>query len=107
MDFTQFIMPELIILVPVLVFIGYCIKKSKLKDEKIPFILVACGVFLSCMWIFSTREVTSVKDVFQGLFSGLVQGIIIAAASVGSNQFVKQIQKANNSVDATTNEESE
>lgn len=106
-DFTQYLMPELIVLVPVLVFIGYCIKQSRIADEKIPTILAVAGIIIAGIWLFSTREIPNLQGVFQIIFSAIVQGIIASASAVGANQFVKQLQKSNNNITAITKEDSE
>lgn len=44
-DYMTYIKPELLVLIPVLVFIGYFLKQSEaVKDKLIPAILAAVGV---------------------------------------------------------------
>jgi len=48
----NFIKPELLILIPVLYFIGVAIKNTTLiKDKFIPLILGLIGIILSSLWI--------------------------------------------------------
>ena len=93
MNYQEFIKPELFILIPVLYFIGVAIKKSKLKDSLIPFILGLISVFLSGLYIFATDEINGIQAVATAIFTALTQGILIAAASVYTNQIIKQIEK--------------
>ena len=44
LDITDFIKPELLILVPVLYIVGLGLKKTSLSDKFIPLILGASGV---------------------------------------------------------------
>lgn len=90
MDFQQFIKPELLILVPVLYFIGVAIKKSKINDKHIPLILGAAGVVLSGIYLFATVEIIGVQAVATAVFTAITQGILVAGASVYVNQVIKQ-----------------
>lgn len=93
MNFQEFIKPELLVLIPVLYFIGVAIKKSKLNDTLIPFILGVVAVLLSGLYIFATEEIKGSQAIATAIFTALTQGILIAAASVYTNQIIKQSQK--------------
>ena len=86
----EFIKPELLVLIPVLYLVGAALKKSAVKDKRIPWILGAAGVLLSVLWILSVSEVDSLQSAALAVFSALVQGILTAGASVYMNQIVKQ-----------------
>ena len=76
---NNFIIPELLALVPVLYLLGFGIKKSKLiKDNYIPVFLGVAGVVLSCLYVGGIN------------FSAITQGILCAGASVYVNQLIKQ-----------------
>lgn len=95
MDFTTYILPELLILIPVLYAIGYAIKKNaKIADENIPLILCGMGVVLSFLYILSTTPITGSQAWGAAIFAALTQGILCAAAAVLSNQVVKQGTKS-------------
>jgi drug/metabolite transporter (DMT)-like permease len=89
----EYISPELLILVPVMYFIGLGIKKSKLKDNLIPLLLGVVSILLTCLYLFATMDYNSVKEVMLVIFSTLTQGVIIAALSVYFNQLYKQLKK--------------
>ena len=90
----EFIKPELLILVPVLNIVGLAIKKkSPVADKNIPWILGAAGVVLSYLWIAGTCRMANAQEVVLAVFTGLVQGILAAGASVYCNQIVKQAGK--------------
>ena len=93
MSFQDFIKPELLILVPVLYFVGMAIKKSSVKDSLIPFILGGIGVIVTAIYLLSTVEIVGVKGVFTAIFTSLTQGILCAAASVYADQLLKQAEK--------------
>ena len=61
MDYQEFIKPELLILIPVLLFVGAAIKRSKIKDALIPIILGAVGVFFAGLYVFATVTVLQVS----------------------------------------------
>ncbi|MGN0768456.1 MAG: phage holin family protein [Christensenellales bacterium] len=89
MDFINYIRPELLLVAVVLYFIGFGLKKIKrLKDNFIPLILGACGVIVCFVYL-------GIVEGFgwQSLVSGIVQGVLCAAASTYVNQVIKQMRK--------------
>lgn len=93
MNYNEFIKPELLILIPVLYFIGIAIKKSNLQDKFIPFILGALGVLLSGVYLFAIEKISGTQAVATAIFTAFTQGVLVAAASVYTNQLIKQAQK--------------
>ena len=93
MNYQDFIKPELLILIPVLYFVGTAIKTSKYKDEIIPLTLGLSGVLLSVVYLLATEQIEGVQGVFTALWTGLTQGILCAAAAVYGNQIIKQAEK--------------
>lgn len=91
MDYTEYIKPELLILIPVLYLIGIAIKKSALADKFIPVVLGAVAVVLAGLYIFATTDISAGKDAAMAVFTALTQGILIAGASVYANQIFKQL----------------
>lgn len=89
----DFIKPELLILIPVLYLLGLAIKKSNIQDKYIPFILGISGIVLSVMYLVTTATDFSSISIVSILFTGIVQGILIAGASVYVNQLIKQGQE--------------
>ena len=86
LDITDFIKPELLILVPVLYIVGLGLKKTSL-----PLILGASGVILSAIWMFTTCEVFDQRCILTIIFASITQGILCAGASVYANQIYKQL----------------
>lgn len=94
MDFQNYIMPELLVLVPVLYLIGMGIKKTeKISDKHIPFILGVVGGALSVLYIFAHEPINGAQEVATALFSAITQGVLVAGASVYVNQLYKQETK--------------
>jgi len=96
MSYQEFIKPELLVLIPVLYFLGEAIKKSEIRDNFIPFILGAVSIFLSGTYLFAVTEMNGLQEVATALFTAITQGILCAAASVYGNQCVKQAKKLDN-----------
>jgi uncharacterized membrane protein YccF (DUF307 family) len=90
MEFYEYIKPELLILIPVMYFIGVAIKKSSVKDEHIPFILGITSTLLCVIWVLANTYVCSLRHIFIATFTAVTQGILIAGASVYINQMYKQ-----------------
>lgn len=95
MDYLkEFIKPELIILIPVIYFVGIGMKKTKeIKDEYIPVLLGVCGVFLATLWVVATSTFIDYKSVVMGVFTAITQGVLVSAGSVYINQIIKQSSK--------------
>ena len=93
-DYTNYIKPELLVLIPALVFIGYCLKTSTaVKDKLIPALLAVIGIALAVLYVLATSTITVPQDWFMALFTAIVQGVLCAAGAVYANQCVKQGQK--------------
>ncbi|MFA9380272.1 MAG: phage holin family protein [Acetanaerobacterium sp.] len=86
-DYTVFIKPELLILIPVLYFIGVGLKKSEqVKDKYIPISLGGAGIMLAILWVVATTAIAGFQDVLMAVFVGLTQGVLCAAGSVYFDQ---------------------
>lgn len=89
MDLINYIRAELLIVAVILYFVGWGLKKiKKLKSNFIPLILGGVGVVTCFLYI-------GIVEGFgwQAVVSGIVQGVLCAAASVYVNQVIKQMQK--------------
>ena len=89
----EFIKPEFVVLVPMLYLVGIGIKKSKVADKHIPWMLGVVGVVLSGVYVFATTAIAGCQSVRAGVFTAVVQGVLAAGASVYVNQVVKQGRK--------------
>ena len=93
MDYQNYIKTELLILVPVLYFFGIGLKKSKLSDKWIPVILGLSAVVLSAIWVIANGNICSFKEAISAIFTAVTQGILVAGASVYTNQLYVQAKK--------------
>ena len=86
MDFSQYIRPELLILVPVLYILGEIIKKTgAIKNNWIPAILGVVGIVLSAIYVWAVSGFS-----VMAIFVAVTQGILVAGASVYLDQIIKQ-----------------
>ena len=93
-ELMNFIRPELVILVPVLYFVGLALKKSQLKDKWIPALLGLCGVLLAVLYVAATSALGTYQEAAMAVFVALTQGILAAGLSVYVDQLFKQAGKA-------------
>ena len=94
MEFTNYIKPELLVLVPVLIFVGYCLKTSTAeKDKLIPALLAAAGVVLAAVYVLASTSIATPQDAASAVFTAIVQGVLCAAGAVFADQVVKQGRK--------------
>jgi hypothetical protein len=91
MDFKEFVRPELLILIPVLYFLGWIIKKSACKDWLIPLILAGAGIVLSGLWIAGWQPADVGNNVYGFIFSAIVQGTLVAGTAVFFNNVKTQV----------------
>lgn len=98
MNYQDYIKPELLVLIPVLYFIGTAIKRGKISDTLIPVILGVSAVFLAGIYLVATTEIIGARAIATALFGAITQGILCAGASVYANQILKQAQKSNDEV---------
>lgn len=83
---SDYIKPELLILVPVLYILGEIMKNTeKVKDNYIPAILGAAGILLAFIYVTATEGIALI-----GVFTAITQGILVAGAAVYADQIVKQ-----------------
>lgn len=87
MDFTAYISPELIGLVPILNAVGWFIKnKTQVKNKWIPLILGILSILAS--FAYTLKEAFTVQSVC----TAIIQGLMLAGASVYANQLYKQLK---------------
>lgn len=92
---TEYINPELLVLIPVLYLIGIGFKKSeRIRDKDIPLLVGVIGVIFAVLYTVATTSTTGPQDIVMMLFSSITQGILCAGASVYVNQLVKQSSKS-------------
>lgn len=90
----EYIKPELIVVAVVLYFIGIGIKNTELiKDKYIPVILGILGVIISAIYIIATSTINGYQEILTVIFTSIIQGILVAGASVYINQVIKQSNK--------------
>lgn len=88
-NITEYIKPELLILVPVLIVIGLFLKETeKVNDKYIPAILGAVGVVLSALYVSAVSGIS-----LMGIFTAITQGVLVAGAAVYVDQIAKQAKK--------------
>lgn len=93
----ELIRPELLILIPVLYFVGIAVKNSeKIADKLIPMLLGVVGIVLASIYVVATTPPANAADFFQALFAGITQGVLCAGFSVYVNQLIKQNGKDDN-----------
>lgn len=85
----NYVKPELLVLIPVLYFIGLGLKKATFVNDKfIPLILGICGIVLSFLYLISVSGWNA-----NIIWLSIVQGVLVAAGAVYFNQIYKQVGK--------------
>ncbi|MDR2728493.1 MAG: phage holin family protein [Chitinispirillales bacterium] len=91
MDYTTYIKPELLALVPALYFFAQMMKSSfKLDPHKIPLAIGIASVVLSSIWVLAVSDIAHYKDALMAVFIAIVQGLLCAGATVYAHQLYKQ-----------------
>ena len=82
MDILNYILENRLVLVPVLYIIGEFIKRTEyIKDKFIPIIILIIGILFSVLMGGDT------------IINNVIQGILVAGATVLGNQVIKQVGK--------------
>ena len=90
----EFVKPELLVLVFVLYFIGTVLKDiEKFKDKFIPLLLMGVGILLATAYVVATSKLGNTQEIIIAIFTGIVQGILVAGLSTYVNQIYKQLKK--------------
>lgn len=91
----EFIKPELLILIPVVYLIGVALKNTSVfQNNYIPLILGCISVILAALHLASTTFISTPQEWMALVSASIVQGILIAGASVYVNQLIKQNGKS-------------
>lgn len=86
---TDYVRPEMLIVIPALVVIGKIFSDADMvKNKYIPMLLGISGIVLSALYTISIYGLS-----LDGIFSGIVQGILCAGTAVYGNQIYKQLGK--------------
>lgn len=93
MSYQEYIKTELLILIPVMYFIGIGLKKSKLPDKWIPIVLGVSAIVLSSIWVIATSDISGLQETASAIFTAVTQGVLVAGASVYANQLYIQTKK--------------
>lgn len=94
MDMTQYIKPELLVLIPVCLIIGLAIKHTEAVGNKyIPLINGIVTIVLSAIWIVSTTPFVDAQSVASAIFIAIIQGVLCAGAATYGDQLIKQAKK--------------
>lgn len=89
----EFIMPELLVIIPVLYLFGSALKNSQVNNKHIPWLLGLISIVMCFLYIVGTSVITGWQEAVMVVFSGIVQGVLCAGASVYVNQIIKQSGK--------------
>lgn len=93
MNYQDYIKTELLILIPILYFIGIGLKKSRMPDKWIPAALGTSAVIMSAVWVIATTEISGLQEAASAIFTAVTQGILVAGASVYANQLYIQAKE--------------
>lgn len=86
---TDYVRPEMLILIPALVVIGKIFSDADMvKNKYIPMLLGISSIVLSALYTICIYGLS-----LDGIFSGIVQGILCAGTAVYGNQIYKQLGK--------------
>ena len=91
---TEYIKPELLVVVIVLYFIETGLKKTELiKDKFIPIILGGIGVLISAIYVIATSQINVYQEVMMAIFTSIIQGILVAGISVYVKKLIQNRKK--------------
>lgn len=94
MDITQYIKPELLVLIPVCLIVGLTVKHTEAVSNKyIPAINGIIAIVLAAIWIVSNTTCVDAQSVASAIFISVIQGVLCAGAATYGDQLIKQAKK--------------
>lgn len=95
-NLLTFIIESYLPLIPVLLIIGYIMKKSiKVKDTNIPWMLCLVGVVFALLITVAAADLSTWQKVVNEITQGIIQGILVTGGAVLASQLIIQKRKAN------------
>lgn len=77
----EYIDPQLLIILPMLWGIGMALKKSPVKNDYIPLILLVCSCLVAMLYLSGVKQAWTFRQVRALIFAGITQGSIIWLAA--------------------------
>lgn len=91
---ANYVKPELLVVSVVLYWIGLGLKHTQfIRDKYIPLILGICGIAFCGVYVWSSCQCSSGKEIAMAVFTAVTQGILVAGLSTYVNQIIKQAGK--------------
>ena len=92
LSFKEYLSPELVFMIPVLVVIGKALKKSnRINDSLIPTILSIVGIPIALITSLANRlDPMNKIQIIVWILMSIGQGVFLGATAVGVHQFFKQ-----------------
>lgn len=92
LSFKEYLSPELVFMIPILVVIGKGLKKStRISDSLIPTILSIIGIPIALITSLASRiDPMSRIQIIVWILMSVGQGVFLGATAVGVHQFFKQ-----------------
>lgn len=95
-NLLKFILEAYLPLIPVLLIVGYIMKKSeKIKDTSIPWALCLTGIALALLITLATADLSTWQNAVGEITQGIIQGILVTGGAVLASQLYIQNRKAN------------
>lgn len=86
-----YLAPEIVFLIPFLMYIGTLLKKSKrIADTLIPSILISIAIPLALIFSIANTIPLNIAQWIAWCVTGIGQGVFAGSASVGIHQLLKQ-----------------
>ena len=98
LSFKEYLSPELVFMIPVLVVIGKGLKKStRINDSLIPTILSIIGIPIALITSLASRiDPMNRIQIIVWILMSTGQGVFLGATAVGVHQFFKKHSKFKN-----------
>ena len=88
---TEYIDPQLFIVVPMLWGIGMAVKRSKIENRFIPLILLLCSCSVVLLYLTSTKFIFDVGQITACVFAAITRGSVIwLRAWLSYEKFLKE-----------------
>jgi len=94
MNINDFIKVELMIVIPVLIYLGSVLRQSEyIENKHIPIALTIVSIVVCGLYLGATMNISNSKEIAMFLFSAITQGCVTGLASCGGYEAFKHLKK--------------
>lgn len=94
-EILNYLNEDYIVMAVATYYLGYLIKKTRIKDKYIPFIITVFAISAVFMKEIPTIDIANKRQWIELIYTGIIKGLFVSMTTVYINQIIKQSKKDN------------